>query len=355
MNKIKLYKKILIGITVVVLFLILIFTIDVIQETPNRSFLNIDFENKNNIVSAYGTLIGGILMFLSILFVLFGLLEQRLQIINEKAEKLEEDKQELLDQLKLLSSYFKSTIDHILLQGKTFSEYSQKEQNSPSEMNTMSFTANKNFIRIIDMDPLSIYKAIRTNFQTDENWEKMFLNIYSIFDFYSDGLRELKEKYESQIDFKVKEQRKISFEIRTLFNQCSTLVDKYKVKHPKTYMSYDWVKLVNDFTPAYYAYLEKCKKNNEPSNLRFISDHFLLPFLSVAMKLRDDPGYEKSICRKPVVSAANIRKDISEIEFHCVHYAKDIEKQFNEYFSEENKHLKELKRLKLAIDEKLNE
>ncbi|MDO6493056.1 MULTISPECIES: hypothetical protein [unclassified Cellulophaga] len=355
MNKIKLYKRILIGITIVVFLLILIFTIDVIRETPNRSFLDIDFQNKDNIVSAYGSLIGGILAFLSILFVLFGLLEQRQQILNEKAEKVEENKQELLDQLKLLSSYFKSTIDHILSQGKTFSEYSQQEQVSPSEMNTMSFTANKNFTRIIDMNPLSIYKAIRTNFQSDENWEKMFLNIYSIFDFYSDGLEELKEKYESQIDFKVKEQRKISFEIRTLFNQCSNLVDKYKIKYPKKYMSFAWVILVNDFTSAYYAYLENCTKNNEPSNLRFISDNYLLPFLSEAMKLRDNPGYEKRVCRKPVVTAANIRKDINEIEVHCVYYAKDIEKQFNEYFSEENKHLKELKKLKEAIDKKLNE
>lgn len=177
MNKINLYKKILIGVTALILLLIVIFTIDVITEIPNRSFLNIDFENKNNIVSAYGTLIGGILAFLSILFVLFGLLEQRQQILIEKAEKEAENIQELKDQLKLLSSYFKSTIKDILYQGKAFSEYSKKEQASPSEMNTMQFTANKNFTRIIDMNPLSIYKAIRTNFQTDENWENMFLNI----------------------------------------------------------------------------------------------------------------------------------------------------------------------------------
>ena len=115
------------------------------------------------------------------------------------------------------------------------------------------------------------------------------------------------------------------------------------------------IQLVNDFTPQYYAYLEDCKQNDEPSNLRFISDNFLHPFLLEAMKLRDVPGYEKPICRKLVVSASNIRKDISEIEFNCIHYAKDIEKQFEEYFSEENKHLKELKRLKLEIDNKLNE
>ena len=196
MNKIKFYKRILIGITIFIVILILIFTIDVISETDSWSFLNIDFEKKNNIVSAYGTLIGGILAFLSILFVLFGLLEQRQQILNEKYLKEQEENQELRDKLKLLSSYFKSTKDTIISQGNTLKDYYTKEQESPSEMNTMYFTANKNFTRIIDMDPLSIYKAIRTNFSNDEKWEKTFLNIYSIFDFYADGLKELQAKYE---------------------------------------------------------------------------------------------------------------------------------------------------------------
>lgn len=353
MNKIKCYKTLLIIITFVVISLIIIFTIGVIRETPNWSFLSIDFKNKDNIISAYGTLIGGILAFLSILFVLFGLIEQRLQILNEKDEKEEEDKQELIDQLKLLSSYFKSTIDNILAQGKKFSEYSKKEQDLPSEMNTMYFITNNNFTRIIDINPLSIYKSIRTNFQTDENWEKMFLDIYRIFDFYSNALRELKEKYESQIDFKIKEQKKINFKIKTLVNKCSTLVDKYKIKYPKKYMSYPWVKLANNLTKKHYVYLDNCEKNNKPTSLREVSDKLLYPFLKEAMKLRDNPGYEKPICRKVVVSTGNIRKDISEIEFYCIHYARDIEKQFNEYFSEESKLLKQLKQLKLGIDKKL--
>jgi len=355
MNKIKLYKKILIGITVLVFLFILIFTIDVIRETPNREFLDIDFQNKDNIVSAYGSLIGGILAFLSILFVLFGLLEQRLQILNEKSEKEEEYAQELKDKLKLLSSYFKSTIKDILKQGETFSEYSKKEQAQPSEMNRMHFTANKNFSRIIDMDPLSIYKAVRTNFQTDENWENMFLNIYSIFDFYSNGLKELKEKYESQISFKVKEQRKISVTIRDLSSKCTTLLDKYRVDSPEDYMTNSWVKLANKFIEQYYAYLQDCIDKDEPSNLRIISDHLLYPFLSEAIILRNNPGYEKPICRKLIVLASNIRKDITRIESDCIYYAKDIEKQFNEYFSEENNHLKELNRLKLVIDKKIKE
>lgn len=353
MNKIKLYKRILIGITILIVLLILIFTIDVISETDHWFFLNIDFENKNNIVSAYGTLIGGILAFLSILFVLFGLLEQRQQILDENRLKEQEDNQELRDKLKLLSSYFKSTKDTIISQGNTLKEYYIKEQASPSEMNTMYFTANKNFTRIIDMDPLLIYKAIRTNFSNDLKWEKTFLNIYSIFDFYSDGLKELQTKYESHIAFKVKEQRKIAHRANNFLGICSELIDDYKTEFPGTYMDYQWVKLVNEFTTEYYAYLKECQQNNKGTNFRTVSNNLLLPFLEVAMKLRDNPGYQKPRCRELVVESASIRKNISEIEFHCIHYANDIEKQYNEYFKDDNKHLEELTRIKKQIDDKI--
>ena len=88
MKEIKLYKKFLIVATALILLFLIYLTADVIGETKNWKYFDIDFENKNNIVSGYGTLIGGILSFLSILFVLFGLLEQRLQILKEKKDKI---------------------------------------------------------------------------------------------------------------------------------------------------------------------------------------------------------------------------------------------------------------------------
>lgn len=353
MNKIKLYKKILFWITIIIVSIIFIFTIDVISETENRSFLNIDFANKNSIVSAYGTLISGILAFLSILFVLFGLLEQRQQILDEKRIKELEDKKELQDKLKLLSTYFKSAKDTIVSQGNRLKKYYIKEQESPSEMNTIYFTTNNNFTRIIDMDPLSIYTAIRLNFSNDEKWEKTFLNIYSIFDFYSESLKELQNKYESQIDFKVKKQQKIAHRANDFLGICSDLIDDYKIEFPETYMDYYWVKLANNFSTKYYAYLEERKQKNEVTNFRIVSNDLLLPFLQIAMQLRDNPGYEKPVCRKLVVESSSIRKNISEIEFHCIHYANDIEKLHIKYFKENNKHLEELTRIKQLIDDKI--
>lgn len=66
MNKFKIFKSIIIIATLVTIFLILIFTIDVINDEPNWAWFDVDFDN--NKVSNYGTLISGLLSFSAILF-----------------------------------------------------------------------------------------------------------------------------------------------------------------------------------------------------------------------------------------------------------------------------------------------
>ena len=77
------------------------------------------------------------------------------------------------------------------------------------------------------------------------------------------------------IAFKVKEQRKIAHRANDFLGICSELVDDYKTEFPETYMDYEWVKLANEFTTEYYAYLEECKQNNEGTNFRTVSDSLL--------------------------------------------------------------------------------
>ena len=164
MKEIKIFKNILKIIIGLVFILIVLITVNLIDETEDWELFGIDFQNKDEIVSSYGTLIGGILSFLSILFVLISLLEQREQILKEKLEVIEAEKLELLNKLKLLSSFFKSSIDNIKLQGEEMKKFYVSEKEFPSKMNKMYFTTNKNFTRVIDLDTSSIYKAINFNF-----------------------------------------------------------------------------------------------------------------------------------------------------------------------------------------------
>lgn len=350
----KFLKNFLITLIFIVFIVLFLITLNLANETENWKFLGIDFNNKNDIISSYGSLIGGILSFLSILFVLVSLIQQQEQIRNEKEDKINDEKLELLNKLKLLSSFFKSAINNIELQGKEMKQFFEKEKEFPSTMNQMYFTTNKNFTRVIDLDSITIYKAINYNFKDDDNWEKMFLNIYSIFDFYSEALKELKEKYESQINFKVEEQRKISYDIKRLVNLSANLIDEYKINTEGNYLEQPWAKFVNEFIPEYYKYLEECVQKNEISNLRIISNDYLFPFLHNAMLIRKEFGYDNYGSRDLVNLASDIRKRINEVEVNCIHYAENIEKQYNEYFSVENENSKQLLEYKKKFDELQN-
>jgi large-conductance mechanosensitive channel len=110
MKGIDFYKKVWHFVTIIILSILVWLTIDIIRETKEYVLFDIDFEVKYNSIAAYGALVGGLLSFLSILFVMYQLLEQRTQIIKEKQEKELESKEELFDILILLKTFMKSSL-----------------------------------------------------------------------------------------------------------------------------------------------------------------------------------------------------------------------------------------------------
>ncbi|MFN4151947.1 MAG: hypothetical protein ACK4IX_13485, partial [Candidatus Sericytochromatia bacterium] len=124
MNLFGLAKIIVKWVSVFVFVLLIIFTIDVINEEPNWAVFDIDF--KNSTVSNYGTLISGILSFLAILFVIYGLLEQRETLLNEKIEKQQDLIEDYKSRLNLLNTFLKNILNEVKLQGERMEEFYKK-------------------------------------------------------------------------------------------------------------------------------------------------------------------------------------------------------------------------------------
>lgn len=350
-NKIKKYKVLITIISIVTAVILIVLTIDAIYEIDNWKWFNIDFDKRDHIVSAYGALIGGVLAFLSIMFVIYQVLEQREQILQEKVNSKIEYENNLKDRLTLLSSFLKSLIGDIISHGKRMEVFFNKEKASPSDMNTIYFNTNKNFSRVIEMDNLSNFKAFQLFFDKNEDWEKLFLNLYNLVDFYSEAFIDLKEKYKFHINDKVKEQKQIGYDIHKFLNTGAKLVDDYLIQYGvATYLNYPWSSLINSFTPAYYNYIQNCTNAGTVPDMRHISDAFLKQFIQDALNIRNTYGYDAYGSRELVELASYIRKKINEVEVYSVQYAGDIEKQFTNYFSEENDNIKELQNLKDKID-----
>ncbi|WP_286105691.1 hypothetical protein [Arenibacter sp. M-2] len=355
MESLLLYKKVIKWIFWATIALIIFLTFQAIYETDNWKVFDIDFSTKDHIISAYGALVGGVLAFLSILFVLYQVYEQREQILIEKQDSIEEKSQDLKDRLLLLTNYLKTLEKDIVNHGERMEIFFKAEKNYPSTMNTMYFNTNKNFERVIEMDILSNFKAFQTFFGNDEeDWQKQFINLYEISDFYNEAFKDLKKKYTFHIEDKVTKQKQIAADMMELLNQNGRLIDDYRIKFgADDYLTKPWSSLINEYNPAHYGYLQEVQETNDVPDFRYISDNLLLPFIEAAMDIRRDEGYDDLGSRNIIELASTIRKKIWDVEVYSLQYAGDIEKQFNNYFSPDNESIKELQNIKSKIDAKL--
>lgn len=351
MNLFGLAKKIVKWVSVFVFALLIIFTIDVINEEPNWAVFDIDF--KNSTVSNYGTLISGILSFLAILFVIYGLLEQRETMLNEKIEKQQDLIEDYKSRLNLLNTFLKNILNEVKLQGERMEEFYKKELENPSQTHSMHFSANYSFQRVFEMDTLVNYKAIKYFFKEENEWEKLFLNLNNYVDFYSESLKEHQQKYISHIKDKVQRQEEIGKLCKDFLDVGSKLIESYKVEYgTDKYLSRDWVIAVNEFIPAYYAYINECTEKKEQTNFRILSDNYFYEFLLHSMEIRDKEGFDNFGSQELVGIASNIRKKIFEIEMYSNQYAENIEYYFKEYFSTETESYKNFQVIQNKIEAK---
>lgn len=352
MKSLQLYKKIIKWVFWGTIVLIIFLTLQAIYETDNWKLFDIDFNTRDHIISAYGSLIGGVLAFLSILFVLYQVYEQREQILNEKQEKEDEKIQDLKDRLLLLINYLKTLDKDIIAHGKRMVIFFKAEQGNPAMMNTIYFNVNKNFERVLEMDVLSNFKAFQHFFDnTSEDWQKLFINLYELAEFYNEAFKDLKKKYELHINDKVKTMKGISLEMNNMLTANGRLIDDYRAKYgSENYLKYSWSKIVNEYTPTHYNYLKETEQKGELPDFRYISDNLLLPFIEDAMEIRSAEGFDEMGSRDIIEKASTIRKKIWEAEVYSLQYAEDIEKQYNFYFKSDNETLKELNDIKEKIE-----
>lgn len=344
-------KKIIIGISLFFIGLILILLFQLIAETDNWKWFAVDYNGQADEISAYGSLLGGILSFLSVLFVLYTIFETRQQIQAEQLEKRNDERLSKLNRLKLVSNILISTIDEIKSQGEAMSEFYQAEKAEPSKMHMIYWNTNRHFGRLMNLDFLEMFKAFEEFFSDDPNWNKTLLNLYSLNDFYGDAFSELKQKYRDQIDWKVSEQKLIGKEMNILLDKATDVIDNYREwLGGINFLQSQWASLFNDYVPSHYAYLDACLQAGEMPDFRHISNNLLLPLIKSAMAIRESEGFDRRGSREVVSLASNIRKRINEVEVYCKQYAGDIEKQYVNYFSLENESLRLYQSIKEKID-----
>lgn len=248
----KLYRWIF-GITLGVIFLVFIFLIilsfDAANETKNWQFLNFDFSKRDNVISAYGGLLGSILSFIAILFVILDLVYQRRQKTLEVEEKEASRIQELKESLGFIQVYIDRLYKNNINQSKIATEYSKEEMEHPTEMNRMSFYPNTFPKLILEVDRQNIFKAFK-ELKPGLDWKKEYVDLYKIVDFYDKSTKEVTEKHQIHLNKKYKHSSIIATTLDSLIDEVSNVrngIIAAHTEHHSTLLENLYFIIVNDF------------------------------------------------------------------------------------------------------------
>jgi large-conductance mechanosensitive channel len=357
-KKIKTYKVFIIIISVITALIISFLTLDAIYETDNWKWFSIDFKGKDKIISAYGSLIGGVLAFLSILFVVYQVLEQKEQIQLEKEAVEKEKIEEKKDLLKLISSFLGSIIGDIKGQGQELKKFYEKELKNPTLSNTTYFSVNNNFNRIIEMDYIAVYKSFRHFLNKEKDWEKEFLNFYKNLDFYFKITPHLRDNYTSQMGEKVKLKYEIQKNIQSSLEDLHTIRNKYITIYPippYNLMEFPYFRAITSFWLNYRNYIDYIKNsiNNTTidSDLTDLKITYFQPLFDELLSLQKEKvAYEFDEIVKLTEDVGRIIVKIGQLEVSAQNYGKDVKKNCDSYYMPDSKNLKSIIKFKELID-----
>lgn len=127
-------------ISILLIGFLIALTLKVIYIVPNPKFLDIDFVTNSNVIQSYAALIGSILTFLSIIYVVYTIVQQRELFEKERKVELENKESDLLDRITLIDTLVADLIEHILKSGVEIKNFYETE---------FKVSASRKFIAIL--------------------------------------------------------------------------------------------------------------------------------------------------------------------------------------------------------------
>lgn len=343
MKNFKLITIVIFIISLISFCSIIYITTDLITDEKYRLF-KIDFKNKSDIINSFGTLVSGLLSFLSILFVIYALMSQKNDQISKENKTLVSEKENLLENFKVFLYYLKSLVNTLEELNVNLKIYTENEIKNPTINNALLISINKNFIRIVDMDVKSTFMSFQ-NIYNYESKEKDFVKLYKMIDFYSVLYFGIQEDYEKTKNFRYDKLVEFGFETLELYNKKTDMIDDYKLEFPNIYKIKPWVEIASKSIGDYYKYIEDCEKKMKQHDFDYISDKVFTPFINSALDLRNSIGYFNHGEQEVLRMTSTLRKKLFYIKTRVINNAETLENTRVEYLQNDSVHLIELKSL----------
>lgn len=345
-------KSITIAIILTLIFTIVTIwlTVDLIKETGDWSTFNIDFTSQGEAISAYASLLSGVLLFLTILFIVLQLVDQRRKEKLDKEDEQFKKNQRLQNRLAITSTFIEQIIKDILNQGGNLTEYYIKETTNPTLMSQCYFVLNKHSEALLNLNTEITYQAFQ-EFQPTEDWKKAYLNLSKQMHFYSEVFPHLQQNYHGHIQDKVTLKGQIQQSIHDFLSQLSNVQNNLVAEFNAS--GNLEIKLLLDFFKDFLdKYNDQCTfdKKAGDSNLTLYSTKHYQPFREGALQLIQRNNQFTPIVSPLLQQMSRIIIDVERLEAMAINFSADLKKQIDKYFVMSPDFLGKLEEIKNGID-----
>lgn len=253
--------------------------------------------------------------------------------IQKEEDKLKEIKNHNSN-IRILKILIQSMINYYKSTGENLKIFIEKEQEKPLDMNVFTFVTNSSYENFQKLDFKDLYNSILYSFENSEDlWEKEFINALTKIDFYEKLINDIKLKFEHHV--------------KTKSVNLNIVVEKLNAKIGDVLINTKLKELngVND----YFAIVYNRTPYNEPivsdeefggTDIGKLQDIFFKNFITSLKQKYDET--EDELYRENLEFFSLTNKSIGYEKFQASNYVINLQEKYNSYFTENNENLKSI-------------
>lgn len=336
-------KKIIYAVSLLIIVLIIFFTWQIINWSKESIFLSVDFKNKFDEIQAYSGIVGFLLSFLSILFVIYTIVEQR-DYFQKNIDLKELDELKLKeDFIEFSKFYLNDVIQDTNEFGQNIKGYFEKVLLNPLKNSPLIFSAKNSNKRFADLDNLQLFKSFTEKY---DNGSKIYNDFLKYTDFYIEAKSELKQIFKNHSIDKFERKRELSYSLDEIMDMCSTTIEKFRIEFPNNFNLKPWHNLLNNFIVNYYEQINP----EEETDLNILDQDVLKPFLNQVQQIRNSQEFEYNL-QDIVLKLAKVRKMLFALTLDSQLHGKEFQNIYNQYYSSDSEIIKKINELQTKMVE----
>ncbi|WP_295232853.1 hypothetical protein [uncultured Chryseobacterium sp.] len=244
-----------------------------------------------------------------------------------KEDKLKDIRNEKLDsyhKLELLNVNLNSILADINEKGEKIFNYGQALHNEPFKSHILRRTPSRDYLRILEIDRLAVYKGFRFFNVNDQT--KNFSRLYNILDFLPEFFQDFYSKVQNFSKESFEEKMAIRSKILNFLDYNANLIIKYEhnLSHPVAILANEAIRVNYEILESSY---DKSGNPVAETDWQEIDEKLLKRFIQEALKLRGSKFFDPALT--PIIEfASNIRKDIILVKQRAIEFSSEVNSQY---------------------------